>query len=224
VGAPLVAPRPPTRRQIRDIDTQILVRAWEVTSGGYERRRPDTLVVIADEAVALAGHRATAALVGLHAGRAQALARCGRHEEAVDAVREVEKITGRIPASVAAESESLWGWPEHRALHTASYVYTEAGQYDDAAAQARAHEVYPTRMARLRTQVGLHEAICLIRQRDISGGLRHAADLLDALPADQHNAILYEVGHRLMSHVPTIEKRRPEADELLQRLETGPAV
>jgi hypothetical protein len=119
----------------------------------------------------------------------------------------------------------LVGWPEHRALHTASYVYTEAGRYGDAAAaQARAHEVYPTRMARLRTQVGLHEAICLIRQRDIPGGLRHAADLLDALPPNQHNAILYEVGRRLMSNVPTIEKGRPEADELHQRLEAGPAV
>jgi transcriptional regulator with XRE-family HTH domain len=207
-----------------DVDTQVLVRAWEVTSGGYEGRNPDPLVLLADEAVALGGHRATAAVAGLHAGRAQALALSGRHDEAVDAVRQVEQVTNQIPASVAAESESLWGWPEHRAVHTASYVYTEAGRYQEAAeAQARADDVYPARMGRLRTQVGLHEAMCLIRQRDIPGGLRHAADLLDALPPDQHNAILYAVGHRLMSHVPAIERGRPEADEVRQRL-VAPAI
>jgi hypothetical protein len=39
-------------------------------------------------------------------------------------VRVVEDVTAGIVAEVAADAESLFGWPEHRLRHTQSYVYT----------------------------------------------------------------------------------------------------
>ncbi|MEJ3745541.1 helix-turn-helix transcriptional regulator [Actinomycetes bacterium KLBMP 9797] len=210
-----------------DVDTQVLVRAWEVTSGGYERRPLPQLIELADEAVAMAADRPTAAVAGLYAGRAQALAIAGRYDEAIASAHMVEAVSDRIPAAVTAEVESLWGWPEHRTLHTFSYVYTEAGDDDSlvaaTAVQERALALYPPSLARLRTQVGMHQASRLIQQRHIADGLRHAADLLDELPREKHNAVLYEVGRRVLHALPAEERHRVEATDLRERLEASPA-
>ncbi|GAA4466364.1 hypothetical protein GCM10023170_077140 [Phytohabitans houttuyneae] len=206
----------------RHTDTRILARSWAVTSGGYERRPLPQILSLADEAVSMVGSRATAAVAGLYAGRAQALAIAGRHAEATAAVRLVEEATEGMPAEDADDVESLFGWPEHRLRHTQSYVHTLTGELAEAAkAQERALTLYPTSQARLRTQVGLHQAACLIKGGDIPGGLRHAADMLDQLPADQHNAVLQEVAHRVMAAVPAVERGRPEAEDFRARLVQG---
>jgi hypothetical protein len=206
----------------RDTDARILVRSWAVTSGGYERRPLPQIIGLADEAASMVGGRATAAIAGLHAGRAQALALAGRPAEAIAAVRLVEEATAGIPAEIANDVESLFAWPEHRLRHTQSYVYTLTGELGKAAeAQERAFTLYPASQARLRTQVGLHQAACLIKDGDIPGGLRHAADMLDQLPGDQHNAVLQDVAQRVMAAVPAVERGRPEAEGLRARLAEG---
>jgi transcriptional regulator with XRE-family HTH domain len=208
-----------------DLDTQILVRSWMVVSGGYERRPLPDLIMLADETAAMVAGRATSAVAGLHAGRAQALARAGRYDDAIAAVDAVETVTARIPADVARDEESLFGWPEHRLLHTQSYVYTHVGELDAAAnAQDRALTLYPASQARLRTQVALHRAACLIKDGHVSDGLRYAADLLDDLPREHHNTVLYEVARQVLATVPAVERARPEVGDLRLRLEAGPAV
>lgn len=208
-----------------DPDTQILVRSWMVVSGGYERRPLPDLIALADETVALVGGRTTSAVAGLHAGRAQALARAGRHADAVAAVQDVEHVTERIPADVARDDESLFGWPEHRLRHTQSYVFTHVGELADAiAAQDRALTLYAASQARLRTQVALHRAACLIKDGHVADGLRYAADLLDDLPREHHNTVLYEVARQVLATVPTLDRGRSEAGDLRLRIEAGPAV
>jgi len=64
----------------------------------------------------------------------------------------------------------------------------------------------------------MHRASCLIQSGHISDGLRYAADVLDELPADQHNALLYEVGRQVIGVVPGPERRRAEVGELRDRL------
>lgn len=208
-----------------DLDTQILVHAWMVVSGGYERRPLPELISLADQTVALTGGRATSAVAGLHAGRAQALARVGRFDDAVAAVRDVERVTALIPGDVASDDESLFGWPEHRLRHTESYVYTHVGNLTAAtAAQDRALMLYPASQARLRTQVGLHRAACLIKGGHVADGLRYAADLLDDLPREHHNTVLYEVARQVLATVPALDRGRVEVADLRLRLEAGPAV
>jgi hypothetical protein len=68
----------------------------------------------------------------------------------------------------------------------------------------------------------MHRASCLIQQGHIPHGLRYAADVLDKLPADQHNTLLYEVGQRVYAVVPVDERCRPEAGELRDRLQNLP--
>jgi len=48
--------------------------------------------------------------------------------------------------------------------------------------------------------------------------LTYAADVLDDLPVEQHNARLHEVGRQVIRAVPATERRRPEYDELRERL------
>jgi transcriptional regulator with XRE-family HTH domain len=202
-----------------DPDTRILVGAWQVVNGCYDRQPVEQAITLSDPLTALAAGRWTAAAAGLYAGRAQALAAAGRYDEAAGCVRAVADITDRLPAPVAADVNSLWGWPEHRLRHTESYVYTHVGQLAEAeVAQDRALALYPSVQARLRAQVELHRAARIIRGGDIPDGLRHAADVLDALSADQHSGPLHRVARQVIAVVPAAERYRPEMAELEARL------
>jgi thioredoxin-like negative regulator of GroEL len=86
-------------------------------------------------------------------------------------------------------------------------------------AQEQALALYPASQARLRTQVRLHRASCLIQSGHVSDGLRHAADLLDALPADQHNEPLHEVARQVVAVVPS-GTARSDVAELEARIPT----
>jgi hypothetical protein len=200
-------------------DTQVLVRAWDVVIGCYDDRPPGAVVTLSDEALPLLDGRASAAGCGLLAGRAQALALAGRHREAVATVRELTDLAGRLPDRVAADVESLWGWPEHRVHHTASWVYTHAGRLADAeTAQEQALHLYPQSQARLRTQVQLHQAACLVRGGHIPDGLVFAADLLDGLPPEQRTNSVRVVARQVAAAVPEAERKRPVFGELTARV------
>ena len=203
----------------RHPDTRVLARAWDVVNGCYDGRPLAEVIDRSNEGVALAGTSATAGVAGLWAGRAQALALAGRRDEAVEAVRQVADVTDRLDPAVVADVESMWGWPEHRLRHTESYVHTHVGNPPEAgAAQDRAMALYPPCQARLRAQVGLHRASCLIQDGHVPDGLRYAADLLDGLPAEQHNGLLYEVARHVVGVVPAGERRRSEHVELEARI------
>jgi len=203
----------------RDAETRVLVAAWNAVGGCYDGRRPEDVIRVADACIARNSPAASAAAAGLHAARAQALAMARRKNEARDAVRTVATITEHLPATVSDDGASLWAWPEHRLRHTESYVHTYIGNVRAAeAAQDRALGLYPETHARLRTQVQLHRASCLIQSGHVGDGLRLAADLLDALPADQHNATLYEVGRQVLNVVPAGERSRSAAVEFAGRL------
>lgn len=210
--------------QSGDIEIRVRVRSHDAVCGLYDGRPLDQVLRLTDETLALAAGRACAGTAGVLAGRAQALALADRHDEAAAALRAVEEVTSRIPAHVAADAASAWGWPEHRLRHTESYVYALIGRTDAAmAAQDRAVQMYPDNQARLRTQVELHRAICLIRDGHISNGLCHAADRLDALPPEHRNETLYEVVRQVARFVPPPERRRAEFDDLRERIPARPA-
>lgn len=204
--------------------TEVLVRAWEVVDGCYDRSRdPVEVLTLSDEAISLAAGRVSPAIAGLHGGRAQLLALAGRDDEARAEMRRVADITAQLPAVGAGEDESLWTWPEHRLRYTESFVYTHIG--DSAAAsvaQDRAVALYPQSHARLRTQVELHRAASLIRDGHIPDGLRHAADVLDRLPAEHHNDTLRSVAREVLAALPERETTRPAAAELKARISTAP--
>ncbi|HZN72674.1 MAG TPA: helix-turn-helix transcriptional regulator [Micromonosporaceae bacterium] len=200
-----------------DHETQIMVRAWEVVNGPYAGRPLDEVITLADHAVALADGLPCAGTAGVLSGRAQALALAGRADEARESVRQAEEVTGRLPSSTVDNADSIFGWPEVRLRHTESYVYTEIGAVSDArGAQDRALVRYPASLARERTQVQLHQANCLIRSGFVTDGLRHAVDVLHALPTRKHNQSLYHIARRVTAVVPDSERQRPAVHELLE--------
>ncbi|MEV0214315.1 helix-turn-helix transcriptional regulator [Micromonospora sp. NPDC050695] len=202
-----------------DPDTRVLVRAWDVVNGCYDGRHPAAVVAMSEQVLPLLHGQATSAACGLLAGRAQALSLAGRHAEAVATVRELADLAEQLPATIVGDVESLWGWPEHRLRHTESWVFTHAGRLDRAEqAQDRALELYPQSQGRLRAQVQLHRAACLIRGGHVPDGLRLAADLLDGLPPEQHNALVRSVARQAMDAVPAAERRRPVFGELADRV------
>lgn len=202
-----------------DIETRVLVRAWDVVNGCYDGRPASAVVALSDDMLPLLGRQATSAACGLLAGRAQALSMAGRHAEAVATVRQLADLAQRLPATIVRDVESLWGWPTHRVHHTESWVYTYAGRLGDAeAAQRRALDLYPASQARLRAQVHLHQAARLIRGGHIPDGLRCAADTLDALPAHLHNNSLHSVAAQVADAVPTVERSRPAFTDLTDRI------
>ncbi|MGC4866394.1 helix-turn-helix domain-containing protein [Micromonospora sp. DT53] len=202
-----------------DADTRVLTRAWDVVNGCYDGRTPAMLVALADQVLPLTDGMPSAATCGLLAGRAQALSLAGRHAEAVASVRALANLVETLPSTVTADVESLWGWPEHRLRHTESWVYAHAGdQHAAEAAQQRALELYPPSQQRLRTQVQLHQAAALCRDGHIPDGLRLAADLLDQLPAEQHNALVRAVARQVATAVPHDERHRPDYGELIERV------
>ncbi|WP_327035790.1 helix-turn-helix transcriptional regulator [Micromonospora ureilytica] len=202
-----------------DADTRVLTRAWDVVNGCYDGRAPTTVVALADQVLPLTDGTPSAATCGLLAGRAQALSLAGRHAEAVASVHALNDQVEALPASITADVESLWGWPEHRLRHTESWVYAHAGdQHAADAAQQRALELYPPSQQRLRTQVQLHQAAALCRSGHIPDGLRLAADLLDQLPAEQHNELVRAVARQVAAAVPDAERHRPVYGELVERV------
>ena len=204
-----------------DPDTIVLTRAWQVVNGCYNGRAASRAVAIADDALPLVDGKASAASCGLLAGRAQALSLAGRHAEAVKTVRQLTLLAAQLPTAVIDAVDSLWGWPEHRLRHPEAWVYAHAGQLPEAnRAQELAVKLYPAPMARLRTQVRLHHAAALIRNGHILDGLRLAADLLQELPHEQHNAVLRAVVHQVIDAVPVEERSRPAYRELTNHVAT----
>ncbi|GGM27380.1 hypothetical protein GCM10011608_10170 [Micromonospora sonchi] len=210
--------------QSRDADCRVWVRDWEVVNGTYEQRPTAAILDRAGEAVAIAGSRVSVGHVGVLSGRAQALAVAGRVAEARDALAATAAMTDRMPAAVAADADSMFGWPEVRLRHTESFVYTHIGDVVAAAeAQERALDLYPAELGRERAQMLMHRASCLIQGGHVGDGLRFAADVLDALPAADHTALLYQVARTVVAVVPERERRRVEAVELRDRLTALPA-
>ncbi|MEV6598748.1 helix-turn-helix transcriptional regulator [Actinoplanes sp. NPDC051346] len=203
-----------------DLAVRVWVRDWEVVNGTYENRPLRDILALAEGSVALAAGRVCSGSAGLMAGQAQALAVAGDTTGAVEALHATAYLTERMPADVAADGESMFGWPEVRLRYTESYVYTRVGDTERAfAAQDWALELYgadPT-LARERAQMGMHRASCLIQSGHIPDGLRHAAATLDELPVSHHNALLSQMTETVFAVLPPAERRRKEATDLRER-------
>lgn len=209
-----------------DLAVRVWVRDWEVVNGTYENRAIRRVIALADESLELADGRVCCGTAGLMSGRAQALAVAGDAGGAVAALRATADLTERMPPDIAADDESMFGWPEVRLRHTESYVHTTIGNTADAfTAQDRAIELYGSdpALARERAQMEMHRASCLIQDGCISDGLRHAASVLDDLPAGQHNALLSQITQTIFAVLPPSERHRPEAAEVRDRLSGLPA-
>jgi hypothetical protein len=198
------------------------VRTWvagrEVIGGLYEHRPLEELLALANNAVAIAtmpGMGTGSVLIG----RAQVLAAMGRASEARQAIARLYTILDRLPERVIRDVDSLYGWPEHRLRHGESFVYSYLGDEQQAAvAQERALLCYPPQMSRERAQIQLHQALCMVKGGDYSGGTCRAGHVLVELPDEQRTEVVLEVARSVARAVPACEQRRSEVAELRELL------
>jgi hypothetical protein len=198
------------------------VRMWvlgrEVIGGLYEHRPLEGLLALTDGTAAVAappGMGTGSVLVG----RAQVLAVLGREAEAKQSMAQIHALLDRLPARVTGDVDSLYGWPEHRLRHGESFVYSYLGDGQKAAAaQERALTLYPQYMCRERAQIQLHQALCMVKSGDCSGGARHASHVLADLPDEQRTEVVLEVARSVARAVPASERRDSEVVELREGL------
>jgi hypothetical protein len=186
----------------------------------YQRRSAEQLLALADEAMPLA--TATAPGVGTGSvliGRAQVLAVLGHRTEAQQAMTEVHAIVDNLPERVTSDVDSLYGWPEHRLRHGESFVYSYLDDNRRATiAQDRALTLYPPHLVRERTQIRLHQAMCLVRRGEPVAGAMHAHSALADLPTEQQTEVVREVARSVIRLVPPRTQRHSQVAELRELL------
>jgi hypothetical protein len=203
-----------------DPEARMWVSGRQIIGGLYERQTPEQLLTLADDAMPLAATSTPGIGTGsVLIGRAQVLAVLGRQADARKAIGQVHAILDQLPERVTSDTDSLYGWPEHRLRHGESFVYSYLGDVKRAAtAQERALALYPPHLVRERTQIQLHQAMCLVRNGDPTTGVAHARRALTDLPADQHTEVVREVARSVVRLMPSATQRQPEVAELRELL------
>lgn len=189
--------------------TRLWVSGQEAVLGLYCHRPLPTVLAIADRGLAGDVDLAAAGVAHLHSARAQALAQLRRADEALEALDDARAAFDRLPDTVTASTDTVFGWPERRLRHTESFVHSFAGRTADAyRAQDRALPLYAPEQAISRGQVQMHRAACMVRDGDLGAGLGHASATLAGLPAHARGQLVLTVANAVMTIVPAAERDR----------------
>lgn len=213
-------------RDSGDRDTVLWVRGCEVVRALYERSSAaEVLRLVADAERYVTPETPATAVLELYSGKAQALALAGRRADAEAALRYFRDVLlPAVPAAVAEDRESMFGWPEVRLRFTESFVYSFLGDDRRArAAQDRAALLYPAWFPRGRAQIELQRALCLVGRGDVVDAVRHAHTVMTDLQADQHIRPLVDLGRRVLDAVPPADRGRPEVADFAEYLASCPA-
>ncbi len=209
-----------------DYRAAALIRGRHAVFSLYSVQSAQTVLGLADEAIAAGRNTPCAGVASGYAARAQALAQLGRVQDARTTLSDLTRVFERLPDHVSGDRWSAWGWSEVRLRHVESYVHTQAGDITTAGrAQDAALELYPETNFQGRTQVEMHRAECLIRAGDIDSGAKHAASVLGSLPPDRRSdGLVASTAMAALDAIAVQHIRRPavrDARELLA-LPAGP--
>ena len=124
-----------------------------------------------------------------------------------------------LPSALTADRSSLLTWPEHRLLHSESFVYTATGHVKEAEqAQTAALAAYPLSRLRPRAQIELHQASCLVGDGHINDGIAHAERALESLPIQYHTQPVLVIAGKVLEAVPEEETSKPSVSDYRERL------
>jgi hypothetical protein len=200
-------------------DSQLWVRGHEITLGIYEGRPLPILLSLAEQGLARGSGRKTAGYAELLGGKAEALALLKRESEAVATLHQMEDAFADLPSPITGQVDNIYGWPEYRLLHAQSFVYTSLGLTSKAyEAQQAALVTYPSSRAISRSQIEMHHAECLVRDKHLSDGLNHAIRTLRSVPGPKRHKFVTRVASKVWECIPGRERCRPEAMELRQEI------
>ncbi|GLW11141.1 hypothetical protein Misp01_62690 [Microtetraspora sp. NBRC 13810] len=194
-----------------DFEIRLLIRSEEAGHSLYGQRSPESVLRLVDAAERLAGEP----LVHLLSTRAKALSMLGRTDEARQTLRTLLDVAHRgVPA------DSAGFYTPSQVYFTQSWVYAAAG--DETAAGAAQEEVRRlTGDYVYRANVELHRALCLVRARGVAEGVRHAAGMLDTVPAEYLSNHVLETGRMVLRAVPVEQRGRADVAEFGEFLAVG---
>jgi hypothetical protein len=204
-----------TSRELARKSEDSRVQAWvygrEIVRALYEKRPIGAIISMVDNFEAHVPDAPQDAMQEFVTGKAQALALAGRRDEAKACLPALEDICSRLPRSVVADGESIFGWSLDRLKFTQSYVFSFIGDYPKAAdAQADAIALYAPNYTRGPAQIELQRAICLARIGDASHASRHAQSVMNSLaPGDRIRPVV-DLGFRVLQEIPLKDRGLPE--------------
>jgi len=204
-----------------DVATVTWVRGREVGRALYEQRPLGMILRLADEAEAHADGAPLRALPELVSGKAQALALAGHTDDAKAALHHLREIHAALPSEATTDSATIFAWAEDRLRTTESFVYSQLGDVEQATvAQDRALAAYPSTNRRGPAQIELQRALCLVRGRAVTEGVRHAQSVMAALSPTDYIRPIFDLGHRVLEAVPVDQRASAAATELRGYLTT----
>ncbi|WP_157431027.1 hypothetical protein [Actinomadura macra] len=197
----------------RDPNLASLSRSFEVTTRlSDDREDPGALLSLAQEARRLAGTRPTVARIYAVAVEAETHAANGDLASAITAIREVEALFARLPASGPQ-------WGEDRLRYVQSQVYAWAGDVRRASEAQKAGQPYYRSSEHQAVQLQLH--VPMLRARtDPEGALTQALEIIDALPKERRIARVRSNARRVITVIPEQAQALPATREL-RALTTG---
>ncbi|WP_219464814.1 hypothetical protein [Nonomuraea rhizosphaerae] len=204
------------------------VNAIEAVQALYEQRPLPLVLARVEAALDAVRGRPCRAAASAYGARAHVLAMRGDLAGAEKALAAQAHVFERLPADVAQDRTSVYGWPVERLLHTRSLVYTLIDHKVAPAAQEEALAAYPgasgmsVAQARQVAQVRLHQAITVLRRGGaVSDGIEHAQKALTALPPGRTRYLRHLAG-TVLEAVPAAERSRSPVAEYRAYLRLPP--
>ena len=199
-----------------------LARERQAVYALCDDRPGESVLRLADDAIAISGDAPCAGLAGAYATRAQALAKMGRRTEARATLDALKRTFDRLPDRVKDDRESQLGWSVNRLHHTASFVYTHTGDHDRAhQAQDDALASYTSKSVLGPAQVEMYRATTLIQEGDTETGAQHVMDVLEQLPSGHRSAhTVRRNAVTALSKASTKDARRPVVRDAYAMLTT----
>lgn len=117
------------------------------------------------------------------------------------------------------QADSVFGFSERRLNFYQSRVLSQLGDIGSAIeAQEQALALYPQEVVGDRTLIELDMASCIIRDKDMAGGLQMASDVLINLPAGHRSDIFLRYAWNVASAVPARFRNEPNVAEYRELL------
>jgi transcriptional regulator with XRE-family HTH domain len=193
------------------VGTRMWVRGREAVLGLYSGRPVPVVLNLAEQGLAIDPGARNAGRAGLEAAQAQALALLGRRADATAALRATENVLQALPPG---SNDTIFDWTERNLRHAESFVYGLTGTAAEAdEARDRALAMYAPDRAVSRAQVHLHRAVGAVRDGDVTGGVRHAADVLESLPLGERGHFVLAIADMVLAAVPADQRQRPDVAE-----------
>ncbi|WP_119726380.1 XRE family transcriptional regulator [Thermomonospora amylolytica] len=197
-----------------DPDIAAWVRARESFNALHSGRAVRSALLLAEDAVRIAGNRPSLGVVEAHKNRAYALARQGDADQSRKAVDAMRTAFERLPEEVVSETGSLWGWPERILYLAEGYVSTMLGDPAAVAAQDKALATYPAEWRTDVAKIHLLRAITLVQDREVEAGLEHAVTVMETVPSDRRRGSVLHLAAKVTENLPGQAHILPAAREL----------